>query len=450
MDWKLRTLKFLKLDLETLCILLSQFTKNVLLIGCLQAGIGWGCEENPYQTRPEDELTDQASPYRRDAAFNNELPQPREDFFFADALPDPLDQALDLSILSIDQTVDMSILSLDQTVDMFFDPSLDQDEDGFPRPQDCDDTDPDINPGAPFTCIWIALPTCATLLSEAFTTESIRPPDAGSNLYTVPLETLRQHLNDSLGAALRGDAETSLREAEQAGYELCAEETVLRWSAPGSGNALLALRTHPQSADVILETPHAFFDRGTLAEGVLAFEQVGARALLSTGTHRCASNLDSGCSGSTRVCNLFNNEDFRISDMAHTEESFFHGAHEVLSAHFAETPVISLHAFLEAGVSISDGTQGDTDPNSLVAQLTQAMAEQLPQQQVTSCNDYGTDRHDPRICGTTNTQGRHLNGSPNACRERPDEASGRFIHLEQNFGLLFNPEPLVNAIDQVF
>ena len=112
--------------------------------------------------------------------------------------------------------------------------------------------------------------------------------------------------------------------------------------------------------------------------------------------------------------------------------------------------MISLHAFLESGVSVSDGTQGDTDPNSIVARLTQAVAEQLPQEQVTSCNDYGTDRYDPRVCGTTNTQGRHLNGSSNACRERPDEASGRFIHLEQNFGLLFNPEPLVNAIDQVF
>jgi len=385
-----------------------------------------------------------------DVGVNDLSPWPAEDGSFADALPEPLDQAVDMSVLSPDQAVDMNMLSPDQSVDMFVDPELDQDGDGFLRPEDCDDTDPEVNPGAPFTCVWVELPTCADSVSQAFTTESIQPPEFGSNGYRVPQERLREHLNDSLNAALQGDAETSRREAEQAGYELCAEGTMLRWSAPGSGDALIALRTHPQSADVILETPHAFFDQGTLAEGVLAFEQIGARALLSTGTHRCASNLDSGCSGSTQVCSLFNNEDFRISDMAHTEESFFHRAHEALSAHFAETPVISLHAFLEPGVSVSDGTSGDTDPNSLVARLTQALAEQLPQEQVTSCNDYGTDRYEPRICGTTNTQGRHLNGSSNACRDRPDEASGRFIHLEQNFLLLTNPEPLVNAIDQLF
>ena len=462
MYWKLRILKLLRLELQSSSLLVSHFTKNRLLFGCLQIVlIGWGCEEKPSLLPPEDQVTDQGSSYNRDASLNYDRPLLMEDSSFADAQPDTRDQALDMSMLSSDQSVDMSMLSLDQAVDMsmlssdqavdmLIDPSLDQDEDGFPRPLDCDDTDPEVNPGVPFTCVWAAFPACANSVSQAFTTESIRPPENGSNQYTVPRETLREHLNNSLNAALQGDAETSLREAERAGYELCAEETVLRWSAPGSGNALLALRTHPQSADVIFETPHAFFDRGTLAEGVLAFEQVGARALLSTGTHRCASYLDSGCSGSTRVCTLINNEDFRISDMAHTEESFFHEAHEVLSAHFAATPVVSLHAFLEFGVSVSDGTQGDTDPNSLVARLTQAIAEQLPQERVTSCNDYGTDRHDPRVCGTTNTQGRHLNGSSNACRDRPDEASGRFIHLEQNFVLLTNPEPLVNALDQVF
>ena len=94
-------------------------------------------------------------------ALNDALPRPSADSSYSDAQPDPLDQALDLSMLSIDQTVDMNMLSLDQAVDMFFDATLDQDEDGFPRPQDCDDADPEVNPGIPFTCVMGASYVCS-------------------------------------------------------------------------------------------------------------------------------------------------------------------------------------------------------------------------------------------------------------------------------------------------
>ena len=136
--------------------------------------------------------------------------------------------------------------------------------------------------------------------------------------------------------------------------------------------------------------------------------------------------------------------------MAHTDESFFQAAHEVLSDDLPETTIVSLHFFLEPGASVSNGKTQPTTPDSPSAQVTDAMALAFPNELVTSCNDYGAGNHDPRICGTTNTQGRYLNGSPDACGTGASSASGRFIHLEQNATVVNQPGTVAAALDTVF
>ena len=241
---------------------------------------------------------------------------------------------------------------------------------------------------------------------------------------------VREDLSLSISAALEGNADKSIRHAALANYTLCAEGSNLLWSpAAGSGGARLAIRTHPESKDLIIQTPHSFYDLGTLEEGLFLFQQSNARALLSSGTHRCASDISSTCSGETKVCTLFSSEPFRISDMAHTDTSLFHTAHIALANGFPDTTILQLHMFLDPGASVSNGKRRDTTADQPSARLAEALTEAFPNELITSCNDYGAGNEADRTCGTSNTQGRHLNGSVDACDESPSEVSGRFIHL---------------------
>ena len=328
---------------------------------------------------------------------------------------------------------------------------MDVDGDGYNAPEDCDDNDAQVHPGAPFTCVWANLPTCNQPLEELLSEEYLAPPDWGSNSYVVPSEDAQRQLASSIQDARQGNVEPAQQAAVNAGYTLCAQESTIIWYASsGSGSSVLALRTHPNARDVVIETPHSFFDLGTLKEGYTVFQNTNARALLASGTHRCASDTISECSGQTRVCTLSSSEPFRISDMAHTDTSFFHAAHMAVADGFPETTIIQLHMFLEPGISVSNGKTRDTTPDSPSARLTDALTEAFPDQLVTSCNDYGAGNHDERICGTSNTQGRHLNGSANPCGEGASEVSGRFIHMEQSRVVIEEAQSISQAIMTAF
>ncbi len=53
---------------------------------------------------------------------------------------------------------------------------------------------------------------------------------------------------------------------------------------------------------------------------------------------------------------------------------------------------------------------------------------------------------DARLCGTTNVQGRHLNGASQPCTEAAASASGRFIHLEQSAAVRAQAELVIAAL----
>jgi hypothetical protein len=210
---------------------------------------------------------------------------------------------------------------------------------------------------------------------------------------------------------------------------------------------------------LVLEAAHAVEDNRTGVLGSEIFRASGARALLLSGSDRCASDEESGCTGDTDCGN------HRVSDAAHSVDTFFHIFHELASTEHADTRTLQIHGFKAEGTdpefSVSDGTEtknGSDDylPNAFYLNLQGRMAAVNPglTRNGNSCNSSLPGQGEFK-CGTQNVQGRHLNGSADACGTEASSASGRFVHLEMSNdlrepGLLYSQQLVIDAVNAVF
>jgi hypothetical protein len=272
----------------------------------------------------------------------------------------------------------------------------------------------------------ISLEPCA--LDDVFTTEALDVSEPLSEGYVVPSNPRLDALGRSIDRAIDGDLDAALAAASEASYEICEDGELLIWRPTDvTGQARVAWRRSAERA-LILEAPHPFHDRGTLEEARDLFDALGARVLVGSGTHRCA-NAAPGCEGTSSACG--DPPGYRVSDAAHNVVATFQRAHERFSARFEDDAVVSVHGMADAGASLSDGTDDAVASSSHVARLAAALVlEGL--NDITSCNSGAGVPVAARLCGTTNTQGRHLNGSPEACNTGASAASGRFVHFEQS------------------
>ncbi|MCP3142694.1 hypothetical protein [Pyxidicoccus xibeiensis] len=208
---------------------------------------------------------------------------------------------------------------------------------------------------------------------------------------------------------------------------------VLTEQGQGRGGGTFIVNLAP-ARDLWLETPHADSDAGTLQQGAEQLVALGARALLITGSNRCAGAAVSPCSGTTTLCGTTGQ---RVSDAAHYANNFFTAAHRALRGTFPDGVAVSVHGMEVAeegpeAAIVSDGTSKDR-AGSLSVRLRDALNQRLPAgpRRVFSCNapdDTGKHR---ALCGTTNVQGRIDNGAGDACYSDAPTASDRFLHLEQ-------------------
>lgn len=220
---------------------------------------------------------------------------------------------------------------------------------------------------------------------------------------------------------------------DQPAYTVCQDPeaaVVMFRPPPGSGLALMAWRPGP-ARRVIVEAPHPYFEAHTLTQGVEAFFDGGARALIVSGAHRCASAVELACSGVTSVCGTHDGA-YRESDAAHNPASVFHAMHVALAERYGSHAAVSLHGVGRNEVVVSDGTELGTGAGSPIGAAAAELVEALDgEAEVMSCNGVPgmvpTDRH----CGTTNAQGRHLNAVNDVCLDTAADARGRFLHLEQ-------------------
>ncbi|RKH51459.1 hypothetical protein D7X55_03100 [Corallococcus sp. AB049A] len=182
-----------------------------------------------------------------------------------------------------------------------------------------------------------------------------------------------------------------------------------------------------------LEAPHADSDEGTLRQTASQLVTLGARALLITGSNRCAVTTASPCSGSTSVCGT---KGLRISDTAHYGNNFFTAAHRALRDTYPDAIAASIHG-MDAGdgpeaAVVSDGT-GTPRPEALSNRLRDALNTHLAgTKKAFSCNSAEDSGKHRTLCGTSNVQGRIDNGAADACYSEAPAATDRFIHLEQS------------------
>lgn len=210
-----------------------------------------------------------------------------------------------------------------------------------------------------------------------------------------------------------------------------AEFLVLEDTDATRGGGTVVVNLAP-SRDLILEAPHSDSDAGTGGQATAMFFQLGARALLLNGAHRCASSAKSACSPENTFCG----DGGRISDAAQHPFTFFTAAHRAMRAAFPQALAASIHGMdadgPEAAV-ISDGTR-IPKAGAVSVRLRDGINAALGAGSATrafSCNDTADNGKFRPLCGTTNAQASVDNQSADACLSEPTGASDRFVHVEQ-------------------
>ena len=194
-----------------------------------------------------------------------------------------------------------------------------------------------------------------------------------------------------------------------------------------------------------ISVPHPLYDQNTNTQSITVMRETGARFLSISTTHRCSNAAASSCSGTTSVCGA--SGPYKVSDAAHNVDSYFHRFGVLVHDQNAGTYTIQLHGCgstscpsnqddADIVARLSAGTTADLPGSELVNVLNTELNDELALFRLGSSVSCSEPSMDKRLCGTTNTLGRYINGQPDACQNPGTTFTGsRFLHLEQNANL---------------
>lgn len=290
------------------------------------------------------------------------------------------------------------------------------------------------------------------------------PKNAG-NQYTTIATQHRAAMRSLLSALASGDyaqAHTLATDPHQLNLLTCQFQdakarTVLAFKSthgrnPRAADINLLWRVEGANA-LVLESPHSGSDGGVSYASMRVFYHSSAQAMIMNEYDRHASSTRSGCSG--------NSGTYEISDVAHAPTSLFHFSHIQLSELFPRALFANLHGMGKSGngISISNGLgySFKAKSNSALKLFTQHFLQHARFQSgnkadFTACQLGTAFVHKSRVCGTTNIQGRYLNGSPKECTQRGNRDSDRFLHVEQGAyirGSVVRQQALADVFDAV-
>jgi hypothetical protein len=156
----------------------------------------------------------------------------------------------------------------------------------------------------------------------------------------------------------------------------------------GPQEAYLLINPEP-TRRLVLGVPHTrdstdpqTFENYTAQEGARLFTTLGARALLINGAPRCASPLQSRCTGGTTTqCGPGTvSQPVTVADAAHVTTTFFYVAHRHFFQHDATLKIAQLHgkASGSAQAIVGDGTPIKKQAGAVSVVFAQALAGWSP------------------------------------------------------------------------
>ena len=211
---------------------------------------------------------------------------------------------------------------------------------------------------------------------------------------------------------------------------------------------------NPDRGQLIIQSPHPSFDTHTGRQGAYTFRETGAGFFFMSGAHRCNNPTPSGCDGFSSVCgNTINGaaspqefqdegDVFRVGDVAHNANTLFQYLNDYIQD---DNPgyytFIQLHGFsqnLDPHVILSNGRDEGTTPpvNDLLSTLRTQLINEWDNnsgEMVSLIIEVAHDDPDHNfnsLLGTTNTQGRYINGSVTPCTSAATQNTGNFVHIE--------------------
>ena len=288
-------------------------------------------------------------------------------------------------------------------------------------------------------------------------------PSSGGDDYSAPSNSQLEICNDIINAVLADDINLAVTKSGEIGYQI-TEFTdtslspnkifyIVEKKAQASNFwGTYVFNKTPDRGDLVIMAPHSKYDTNTGKEAIYCFKNTLARGVFINGTHRCNSGNLSSCSGTTSACGL--SEPFRISDMAHTTTSMFQSVTKTVFNSVSSSVFIQLHGFSKQAsdpyVIMSNGTR-ETPTTDYATLIKDAL---LIEDNSLTFKLAHIDTNWTRLIGFTNTQGRLINNSSDACNTSATSTSGRFVHIEQEKSKLRDNvadwSKMSNALKSVF
>jgi hypothetical protein len=181
---------------------------------------------------------------------------------------------------------------------------------------------------------------------------------------------------------------------------------------------------------LIIQSPHPRYDTNTGKQGVFCFSRLNAKALFLSGTHRCNNDTLSNCSGQTKACSSSYSA-YRISDNAHNINTAFQKTTERILLNDSSAVFVQLHGFSKKStdpyIIMSNGTRF-TPTHDYVSMIKDELkkVDTSLTFKIAHINTTWT-----RLIAFTNTQGRFINKSADACTQAATISKGGFVHMEQ-------------------
>ena len=263
-------------------------------------------------------------------------------------------------------------------------------------------------------------------------------PEEDGDDYSEPINSEKADWIDMLDDLFAADYSGADIKADALEYDLVefsdntTNETYYVLEKLGNGAnywGTYILNPNAEREQVILMSPHPRFDFNTGKEAIFCFQEIDAGFFMLSGTHRCNHTDESLCSGMTEACG--NLDDFRISDLAHSVNSIWQTTTDYLFNLTPDSYFIQLHGFTKTGndpyVIMSNGTREIPAPDP----ITVIRDELLIADPMLTFKIAHIDLNWDRLLGFTNTNGRLINSSNNACSSNATATSGRFVHIEQ-------------------